>query len=53
MGGDLDIHSKAIGKVMWSDFHIIKSLVPEAQRNEQYLTDLDMSVTWAGLPPRL
>jgi hypothetical protein len=27
--------------------------VPEAQRSEQYLTVLDMSVTRAGLPPRL
>jgi hypothetical protein len=53
MGGYLDIHNKAVGKVMWSDFHIIKSSVPEAQRNEQYLTVLDMSVTWAGLLPRL
>jgi hypothetical protein len=26
---------------------------PEAPRNEQYLTVLDMSVPWAGLPPRL
>jgi hypothetical protein len=25
MGGDLDIPSKAVGKVMWTDFHIIKS----------------------------
>jgi hypothetical protein len=27
--------------------------VPEAQRHEPYVTVLDMSVTWAGLPPRL
>ena len=27
--------------------------VPEAQRNEPYVTILDRSVTWAALPPRL
>jgi hypothetical protein len=31
----------------------LNSSVPEAQRHEPYLTILDMSVTWAGLPPRL